>query len=577
MTIEQLKKVIKNWEEMEIIKSIGDAISIQDTNFKILFQNKISKDIVGDHVGEYCYRAYEQRDYICEGCPVAKVFRDGEIHKTERNVPTDRGIEYFEITASPLKDSTGKIMAGVEVGRNITECRLMEEKLRKAHDELEIHVEERTSELLKAHKEILAEIIERKKIEKKLQGSKGRFKRLSEEFNALLDAIPDNLVLLSPEMKIMWANKTAAVEFGRDISELKGQYCYKLCCGISSPCENCPTLRSLRTKREENTQVTTSEGRFWDIRAFPIKDEHGNIKNIIEVARDITTKIHMEEKDRLIQAKLIHANKMTSLGTLVSGIAHEINNPNSFIMSNAQLLSEVWKDAVQILTEYYLKNGNLSLGGLSYSEVFKVMPKLLNGINEGSIRIKSIIDNLKDFARPDRANMDGKINVNEVVTVSRSILVSQVENFTDNFNILCRKSIPPVRGSSQQIEQVIINLIMNSLQSLPDKNCGVWVSTSFNKKSKHVVIQIKDEGTGMSKDVLERVTEPFFTTKLDSGGTGLGLFISYAIIKEHNGFLEFKSSPNKGTVATIRLPVYPSKGKVMRNISKKSLIKTKNS
>ena len=99
---------------------------------------------------------------------------------------------------------------------------------------------------------------------------------------------------------------------------------------------------------------------------------------------------------------------------------------------------------------------------------------------------------------------------------------------------------------------------MNALQSLKNKESGVRVSTSFSKKSNYVVIKVKDEGCGMTKDILDRITEPFFTTKLDSGGTGLGLSISYAIIKEHSGILEFESEYGKGTIAKLKLPAWKS-------------------
>lgn len=378
-----------------------------------------------------------------------------------------------------------------------------------------------------------------------------------QEFNILLDAIPDNLVLLSRDMKIIWANKAAASSFGKDVSGLIGQNCFSVCKG--TPDDNYPSLRSFRTGKEEVAQISTSDGRAWDVRAFPIKDETGRVKNVIELARDITAKARMEEEARLMQVKLIQANKMAALGTLVSGIAHEVNNPNSFIMTNAQLLSKVWSDTFKILAEYYRKNGDFSLGGLPFSELHEVIPKLLGGINDGTLRIKGIIDNLRDFARPDRACMDGKVDINKAVMGSTTILNNQIKKYTDNFNIHCKKNIPFVKGSAQQIEQVFINLIMNSLQALPSRACGVLVSTSFNKKSGRVIMQVRDEGVGMPKDVLERITEPFFTTKLDSGGTGLGLSISYAIVKEHNGTLEFESELNKGTTATVKLPAYNKK------------------
>ncbi len=457
------------------------------------------------------------------------------------------------------------------VARDITERKQAEEALQKARDELEIRVQERTAEIVKANEELMAEINERKKIEMELQGSEIRYKRLSQEFNVLLDAIPDNIVLLSPNLKIIWANKAAASAFGKDVSELIGQNCFTVCGDIHTRNENYPSLKSFRTGKEETAVLHTSDVRVWDVRAFPLKDESGIVKNVIELARDITAKVRMEEEAKLIHAKLIHANKMTALGTLVSGVVHEINNPNTFIKSNARLFTKIWKSADHIFEEYYRINGEFLLEGIPYSEVREYAPKLLKAIDEGSMRIQAIVDSLRDFVRPEKASLDGKVNVNDVVMTSKSILSHQINNYTEKFELLCENNIPVIKGSRQQMEQVVINLIINSLQALPDKSHGVQVSTFFEKKSSSVIIQVKDEGIGIPSDSIERITEPFFTTKSNIGGTGLGLSISYSIIKEHNGSLEFESGPGRGTTAKVKLPIY------RRHLPEKcSLKKTKN-
>jgi PAS domain S-box-containing protein len=113
-----------------VFDSIDAGISIQDTDFRILYQNSKHKSFVGDHIGEYCYKAYEKRSYICEGCPLKMTFKDGLPHTEERTAPTDRGILHVEITASPLRDKTGKIIAGIEVARDITERKRYEEALK---------------------------------------------------------------------------------------------------------------------------------------------------------------------------------------------------------------------------------------------------------------------------------------------------------------------------------------------------------------------------------------------------------------------------------------------------------------
>ncbi|MBI4680488.1 MAG: GHKL domain-containing protein [Nitrospirae bacterium] len=263
-----------------------------------------------------------------------------------------------------------------------------------------------------------------------------------------------------------------------------------------------------------------------------------------------------EKEAKIIQAKLIHANKMTSLGTLVSGVAHEINNPNSFIMSNAQLFNDIWKDIFLLLEEHYRKNGDFPIGNMMFSEIQSLVPRLLNTITKGTERIKNIVDSLKNFARADTGNLDEKVDVNKVVETAIFFLNAEIRKFTDNFHVACKDNVPFVRGSSRQLEQVVINLLMNALQALDNRERGIWISTSQDEIAGSVLIKIKDEGCGIQKEILDRITEPFFTTKLNQGGTGLGLSISYAIVKEHKGSMEFTSEPGKGTIACITLPVY---------------------
>lgn len=164
-----------------IFEAIGDGINIQDTDFKILYQNKISKDIFGDHIGDYCYKSFVSIDHVCEGCPVDLVFKDGKIHTKERSLPANNGTSYFEITASPLRDSKGEILAGIEVVRNITE---------------------------------------RKHAQEKLKESEERYRQLSE---ATFEGI-----IFHDKGKILEVNQNFATMFGYDISELIGMNGFEL-------------------------------------------------------------------------------------------------------------------------------------------------------------------------------------------------------------------------------------------------------------------------------------------------------------------------------------------------------------
>jgi PAS domain S-box-containing protein len=270
--------------------------------------------------------------------------------------------------------------------------------------------------------------------------------------------------------------------------------------------------------------------------------------------RDITDKMRLEEEIRVTQAKLIHADKMASLGMLASSIAHEINNPNNYIAVNASLLAEAWQDAVPILRDFGAENGEFAVGGLPFSELEELAPRLFTGIMEGSRRIATIVNDMKDYVRTDKSGLSGRIDVNRIIRAASTILWNLIHRYTDNFRLDLRDELPAATGNSQQIEQVVINLIMNALQALPDKRLGVFVETGADAGAGAVIIRVRDEGKGMDEAVLARATEPFFSTRIEEGGTGLGLYITASIIKEHGGSLHFQSVPGKGTTATIRLP-----------------------
>ncbi len=270
--------------------------------------------------------------------------------------------------------------------------------------------------------------------------------------------------------------------------------------------------------------------------------------------RDITSRVRMEEEAKLHHAQLIHANRMASLGTIVSGVAHEVNNPNNLIMFNAPMILSAWKDTVPILDGFLRENGDFTLGGLPYSEMREVIPKLAKGISDASLRIKAIVNDLKDFARQDSHEHQAPVRVNDVVRMAVSILNHEILRATHRFEVVYGEDIPQVTGSARQMEQVVVNLLNNALQSLRSSRQGITVSTRRVPETGEVEVIVADEGVGMSPEVLERTKEPFFSTRQESGGLGLGLSICRSIVKGHRGTLTFESEVGKGTRTTLRLP-----------------------
>jgi polar amino acid transport system substrate-binding protein len=297
--------------------------------------------------------------------------------------------------------------------------------------------------------------------------------------------------------------------------------------------------------------------KFVELSVSLIRDSEGRPVGFRGVARDISERKKAEEQAKLHQQQLMQASKMVALGTLVSGVAHEVNNPNNFIMLNSPILKEAWENAMPILEKYYEENGDFILGGMKYTEMRKNIPTLFTGISDGAKRIKQIVADLKNYVRDNTADLTQSVDINEVLKSAVSLLSNMIKKSTNQFTIEYDKNIPLLKGNFQRLEQVMINLIQNACQALPDSKKGIFVSVKFDKERSNIVVNVSDEGMGIPPETLMNVTDPFFTTKHDSGGVGLGLSISSKIVEEHRGSMHFKSEIGAGTTVKIMLPVDP--------------------
>lgn len=270
---------------------------------------------------------------------------------------------------------------------------------------------------------------------------------------------------------------------------------------------------------------------------------------------DITELKNSLERSRQQEMQLIQADKMATLGVLVSGIAHEINNPNNLVMFNSDLVSRIVKDVTPILDEFYEAHPDRLLGGLAYVETRKELENLLAGIAVGSQRIRDIVAGLKDLARVDTGNMNQQIHINEIVRSSLLIVGNLIRKSTAVFSVDYADDVPAAVGNIQQIEQVVINLITNACHALSKKTQAIRIETRADRAENKVLIIVSDEGAGIPAENLKRLFDPFFTTKRDIGGTGLGLSISYSIVHAHRGELLVQSTEGEGTTVTLSLPV----------------------
>ncbi len=282
--------------------------------------------------------------------------------------------------------------------------------------------------------------------------------------------------------------------------------------------------------------------------------ENDSVTHLQGVILDVTDRKVAEEEAKTQLEQLMQADKMIALGTLVSGVAHEINNPNNFVLLNIPLIEKVWFNILPILEDYYEKNGDFNVGEkLMYSKIKDSMPLLFGGINDGSKRIKNIVEDLKSFARKDTSGFNQNVDLNKVVQTSVNLTANLVSKSTDNFKVRYSPDPVMIKGNKQKLEQVLINLIENSCQALTKREQQVKIIVE--NKSNTASISISDEGVGMEANIVRNITDPFFTTKRNSGGTGLGLSIATKILMQHDGKLNFQTEQGNGTTATITLPL----------------------
>jgi polar amino acid transport system substrate-binding protein len=273
--------------------------------------------------------------------------------------------------------------------------------------------------------------------------------------------------------------------------------------------------------------------------------------------RDITERKRIADEKRRQEEQLIQADKLVALGTLVSGVAHEINNPNNSIMLNTPILRDAWQGVQPILDEYLNTCGDFRIAGMPYTLFKGYLADIIQDVRKSSNRIKVIVDDLKNFARHSHSELTEQVDFNEVVRASLNLVSNTIMQSTRQLHVEYDEGLPLITGSFQRLEQVIVNLIQNSCHALEDPERALRISTKYLSDEQQVQIQVRDEGHGIKPEHMSKIMDPFFTTKRSSGGTGLGLSVSLRLIQEHHGKISFESEVGRGTTATILLPATP--------------------
>ncbi len=368
----------------------------------------------------------------------------------------------------------------------------------------------------------------------------------AERFQILFRHVPDVIMMLDRDSRILYMNRPLPNR--RD--EAEGHSFMEFLPASEREPHRAALKEVFETGEVHHAHHSLPGFTWWESRLIPIHHE-GTVHSAMAILTDVT-------ENRELQAQAIRSARLATLGVLAASVAHEINNPNSAIQFNASVLQRFSIDLATIIDRQRRQEGDFSIGGMPAAEALESLPKLFSGIIHNSDRIKKIVNTLKRMSRQDAGTLDQRVDVSETLKGAVSILQNKIKKNCDHFQMTLANDLPSVKGNMQQLEQVFINVILNALQALPDRRHGIRVTADRDQNGEAVVIRVRDEGRGISPARIQHVTDPFFTTREESGGTGLGLSISSQIIQNHGGSMHFQSQLGKGTLVTIKLPLIPS-------------------
>ena len=367
----------------------------------------------------------------------------------------------------------------------------------------------------------IGSVIAHLKAEQSLQESQ-------ETTRALLDASPDIEFLLKPDTTIIALNEAAALSLGKSVDKLVG----------TSPTDLLPpeVLKYRKARLNEAIQTRKpvhfedeKEGKYFETTFYPIMDKNEKVYRVAVYARNITEqKNATKEKERFLK-KLTETEKLTTLGQIAAAIAHEINNPLDIITTKLYLL------------EKSLKKNNTSLISQEY----------INKIKNQVIRLTNLTKDILKYAKPVSIvfkPVDLHTLIQDVIEQS-SAYINDLTEIKMNFDI----NIGIIKGDAIGLEIVFKNIILNALEARENK-IKLSIATKLIN-NRQVKIIFKDTGSGISEKNMDKLFEAFYTTKQQSGGTGLGLTITQKIVEKHKGTIKIVSVPQKGTTVTIQLPI----------------------
>lgn len=363
-----------------------------------------------------------------------------------------------------------------------------------------------------------------------------RWKLLSSQntLRALFDTIPAGIYIINLKYQLVAVNMARAQKSGlqksEDIPPLIGRICYEALVGRDSPCPGCKVLETLyagrNTTRTERRWENEEEPTEWEISSYPITDEENQTVQAILLEQNVTEK-------RRLEATLAQSEKLAAVGQLAAGVAHEINNPLTAIIANAQLLQR-------------------EISGQSSLQGKEDIDESLDLILRAGARAIQVVRNLLNFARKEKYELK-LVDVNDNIREALGLLNHEIMQRSIQLFFEPAKGLPTISASANHLQGVWLNLMINAMDSLENGQGTIRIHTMQN--GNNILVKVTDTGKGIPAERMSRIFEPFYTTKAPNRGTGLGLSVCHRIVKQHGGHILVDSHVDVGTEFTVVLPI----------------------
>jgi two-component system NtrC family sensor kinase len=471
------------------------------------FLNRFQKK-VEEVIGKRCYEVMHQFEEPCDRqgmvCPLPQVLDRCLTARVLQSSPSPDGtLRYDEITMSPLCPPEGKKKRVIEVIKDVTAHQHLADAL--------LESEDRTRQLLK-------------------EATAGKA-----FLETIVNGIEDHMMVIDLDYRIIEVNRALLGMVGLKREDVVGKHCYEVSHHLEKPCTSpdhpCPLKDAVATgKAASATHVhfdKDSREHYIHVVCHPLFDEAGRVNRVIDLSRDIT-------KEITERTRILHDDKMTSLGKLSASVVHEINNPLTGILNFTKLVQRM-----------------LGKGTPSEGESDKIQ-HYLDMIYSETSRVSKTVSNLLAFSRKNKPEFK-PVNLNALLAETLSLTAYQMRLQGISVESRLAEDLLPVMADQGWLKQAFLNLVLNALDAMPQG--GTLTLTTKNDR-RRVMVQISDTGVGIPKESFSQIFEPFYTTKKSGSGVGLGLSVVYGIVRDHKGSIKVNSVVGQGASFTIHLPAF---------------------